>query len=869
LKKTKSIKSKISVISAITIVTGIFIILVVLYLSLQNLTDKTTRKEFYEIGQKYSKIINDTFAYPSDFARIMVSTLEHDIKEKDKSRESLQKQVFSIFSEYPHIDGSAIMLEANVFDGKDSEYINSEYGTDINGRLSYYYIKENGSAKYVAGVEQNEKEYELEYYTKSKNLKKVTMSEPYEYKLAGNEYHLITISAPIFDDKKNVAGVIASDIFLDTLFDTLKEEQLYSTGYMVLTNANGTVIHSPKESDIGKSKSEAGYNYPISENKEIEYSFANSIINNKKSFVATLPIELSYIDETFYVSLVAPLNEINRDANFLLLKIGLLLLLVTVVLLSVTYFTISHALKPMDMLVKISQKISEGDFQIKLPKQTNDEVGLLASNFEMMINTINNLIKDIQQIALKHNEGQMDFSLDENKYKGVYAHLIQNTNKMAFSYAAMIKEVMEATESFCNGDFNVTIKKYPGQLAGLSNSIDSLKINLLSVKKEINLLVGYGLEGELSKRANAQQLAGEWKELLNGLNGILDAVITPIEESRVVMKEMASGNFNVLVKGDYKGDFAIMKDSVNRTVSSINGYIIEITEILDKLANGDLRSSIEREYVGQFKLIKQSITAILQSLNKTLSEINVTSEQVLIGAKQISDNSMILADGASNQSMAIETLTNAIDSITKQTQNTAESSAIANNLSLKSSDNAKFGNNEMNIMMKSMDGIKESSTNISKIINVIEDISFQTNLLALNAAVEAARAGAHGKGFAVVAEEVRNLASRSQEAAKDTTGLIEDSISKINDGSKNANTTAVALSTIVSDAKEVSEIISAITSSASEQARAVSNVSESLEQISQVVQSNTSTSEESASAAQELNSQAEILRQMVSYFKLK
>jgi methyl-accepting chemotaxis protein len=314
--------------------------------------------------------------------------------------------------------------------------------------------------------------------------------------------------------------------------------------------------------------------------------------------------------------------------------------------------------------------------------------------------------------------------------------------------------------------------------------------------------------------------------------------------------------------------FTNIGDNLHLSVNAIKGYIEELSRVLGEIAAKNLRVGITAEYRGDFAALKDSINGISKALNAVMLEINASAGQVASGTQHVSSGAEEISQGAAEQAGTIEELTATITQIAEQTKLNAASANEASRLTEAVKGDAGLGNEQMKAMQLAMEEINEASENIGKIIKVIDDIAFQTNILALNAAVEAARAGAHGKGFAVVAEEVRNLAARSADAARETTELIEGSIRKAEAGTRIANETAQALVHIVDGVDNSARIIADIASASNEQATAIVQVNQGIEQLSHVVQGNSATAEQAAAAAQELSSQAEMLRNMVGQFRL-
>jgi len=300
-------------------------------------------------------------------------------------------------------------------------------------------------------------------------------------------------------------------------------------------------------------------------------------------------------------------------------------------------------------------------------------------------------------------------------------------------------------------------------------------------------------------------------------------------------------------------------------IKLIDGAKIQ-SEQAQLVAQGDLTVDINLK--SDRDLLGLSLREVVTSFHDIALNIVEAATQVALSSDAVSNSSVVLSQGATEQASAIQELNATLEQIKTQTSMNADNAAKANELTQKAKENAENGGKRMDEMLEAMNEISQSSKNINKVIKVIDDIAFQTNILALNAAVEAARAGQAGKGFAVVAEEVRALAARSAKAVSDTTELIEGSVMKVEAGTRIANETAKALTEIRLQVDKAAELISAIDNASKEQSLGIEQVNQAIVQVSQVVQTNAATAEESAAASEELSSQAAQLKEQLGVFIL-
>ena len=623
---------------------------------------------------------------------------------------------------------------------------------------------------------------------------------------------------PVYGEQGNIIGVISLGYSLDNLafLDELKSTYKTELTLFLGDERYNTTIEMDGKRILGTKLDGKIADRVLTKNEE--YS-GDADILGAEYVVAYKPLVDGNNQTIGVIFAGQKYDEVLAIKNKTILYISIATTVLEILLLVFVGFFVSKVItKPLKKLVEVSNTLADGDVDISIESSSKDEIGELTDSFSKMIDNI--------------------------------------------------KHQANVAEKIAKGDLNVNTKP-KSEKDILSNSMLLVADTLSNLVKETEMLTSSAIEGNLSTRGNIEKFSGVYKEVIEGVNNTLDAVLEPVEEASEVLKKLSEGSLKVYVRGNYKGEHAIIKNSLNKTVKILSDYINEITYVLTELSKGNLNISITGDYKGEFVKIKDSLNLIVESFNTILHEINVAAEQVALGAKQVSETSMSLSEGTTEQASSIEEVSSFMGEVSEQTKQNAVSANQANELALTAKNTAVEGNEKMSEMLQAMNEINEASGNISKIIKVIDEIAFQTNILALNAAVEAARAGQYGKGFAVVAEEVRNLAGKSSDAAKETSALIAGSIEKVDSGTKIANKTAEALDRIVEDIDEVFNYAKNIAESSNQQATAISQINESINQVSQVIQTNSAISQEAAAASEELSSHAQVMKELVERFEAK
>jgi len=511
-----------------------------------------------------------------------------------------------------------------------------------------------------------------------------------------------------------------------------------------------------------------------------------------------------------------------------------------------------------EMLDAILLPIGEGN-RI-LAQVSNGKIDeLIAQTYkgdhEKMKQAINNvalvlqgLQKEMARLTDASKEGQLSDRGKPEQFQGAYAEIVRGVNAMLDAILLPIAEGNRILAQISDGKIDEVITQtYKGDHEKMKLAINNVANALQILEKMLMRIANSAKEGKLDERAHPDRLQGAYAEIVLGVNGILDAIIVPLNVSANYVDRISKGDNPPPITDSYNGDFNTIKTNLNALIAAMN----EITVAAEEISNGNLTVSL-RERSPQDKLM-QALAAMVGGLTRTVSEIRVIAGEVSAASQSISTASVQVSKGASNQAAAAEEASSSMEEMVSNIKQNADNAQQTDKIANKSAKDAQESGKSV---LEAVSAMKEIADKIS----IIEEIARQTNLLALNAAIEAARAGEHGKGFAVVAAEVRKLAERSQKAAGEINQLSTSTL-------RVSEKSGEMLDKLVPDIQRTAELVQEISAASKEQDTGAEQINKALQQLEQVIQQNASAAEEMAATTEELTGQSDQLVSALSFFR--
>jgi methyl-accepting chemotaxis protein len=464
--------------------------------------------------------------------------------------------------------------------------------------------------------------------------------------------------------------------------------------------------------------------------------------------------------------------------------------------------------------------------------------------------TLQGLQKELQRLTLASQDGQLAERGKPQQFKGAYADVIGGVNQMLDAILLPIGEGNRILSLIRGGDLRQRVEiPCKGDHDKMKQAVNGVHGWLSDLIAYVTKIANGDMAAEMAKASNDDQIH-EWLLLLKSN---IQALVTDANRLSVAAVE---GRLQVRADVDkHQGDFRKVVEGFNNTLDGVIVPLNEAIEVLTLVEEGDLTHTVKGDYKGQLADFKDTVNNTILKLSKTMAEVMAAADQLGNASEQISATSQSLSQASSEQAAGVEETTASIEEMAASINQNAENAKVTDGMAVKTSKEAVAGGDSVKQTVQAM-------KDIAKKIGIIDDIAYQTNMLALNAAIEAARAGDHGKGFAVVAAEVRKLAERSQIAAKEIGELAETSV-------KTAETAGSLLDAIVPSIGKTSELVQEIAAASLEQSTGVSQVNKAMSQMNQVTQQNASISEELAATAEEMTGQTEQLRGLMSFFKIK
>jgi len=513
--------------------------------------------------------------------------------------------------------------------------------------------------------------------------------------------------------------------------------------------------------------------------------------------------------------------------------------------------------------VNVAQAVASGKLDNDIALQPGDDSSLLASMQRMQSQLLERLTAE-RRIAAENL--RIRIALD-NVSTGV---MIANTEREIIYVNKAVQDVLRGAQEGIRQQLpNFDVNKLVGTNIDSFHKNPAHQAKLLAEFKQTyvaNMEIGgrhmtVSANPVIDSEGTRLGAVAEWRDRT--------PEVTAQAELKNLLDAAVQGDFSERISQDDKeGFFRDMALGMNQLMDTVTKALEDLASVLNAVAHGDLSRKIEAEYTGTLGQLKNDANATVEQLREVVGQIKQTSEAIDIAAKEIAAGNADLSARTEEQASSLEQTASSMEEINGTVKANAEKARTAAELARNSNSAAEKGGEMVGRVVETMSGIQASSTKIADIIGVINSIAFQTNILALNAAVEAARAGEQGRGFAVVATEVRNLAQRSADAAKEIKALIDESVGKVDGGVRLVHETGETITEVVEAFRQLVQLVGGIAQASHEQASGIEQVSNAVSQMDEVTQQNAALVEQAAAAAESLEEQARGLTQAVGMFSL-
>lgn len=562
----------------------------------------------------------------------------------------------------------------------------------------------------------------------------------------------------------------------------------------------------------------------------------------------------------------------------------------------------------------IALAISQGETHTLIHLQNNDDSSLLAA-MKSMQDILNAFIDGQHQLSQAHSAGHVQHRINENDFIGAYKSIASGLNQLMDLHTRIQKDMLSTVSAYAKGDFSVTPYPLPGELQQITDALKTVKQNLLGISTDIRELVAASGQGNFSIRGNQNAYEFGFKEIVSQLNQMMETNEGVFNSIRDTAVALSNGDLSQRINTRYPGVFGTTSDALNQTSDTLsvlmnevrhavsqasqgnyetlltlenkrgvgrdlaellntlntttNSIMMDLLRIGKALALGDLTQQLSNNYPGTLGEVSHSLNQTILSLRTLVMSILHSSTHIGTASSQISTGNTDLSHRTEEQASSVEKTASSMEALSKTIENNVEHARTANQQTQATLTIAEQGEARITEVIGTMQTINQSTQKMSDIISVIDSIAFQTNILALNAAVEAARAGEQGRGFAVVAAEVRTLAQRSANAAKEIKVLITNSVENIRMGSTQVNNTGETMKNIMNSVKIVSRLVEEINIASQQQGLGVAEATQSVKLIDSMTQQNTALVEQVAAASESLKDEAQKLVSTVSQFNVE